>query len=110
MAKFCKIICIKEKRFSPPLAICKKNIVLYIYFLLQELKVISDLLTAKYGKIYADACRNENVNTISEKLKHKMSVQSPPKILVEKYLIEIAKNYNVEYTPDEQVMREEEGM
>ncbi|CAG9560677.1 unnamed protein product [Danaus chrysippus] len=75
----------------------------------QELKIISDLLTAKYGKIYADACRGENVNTISEKLKHKMSVQSPPKILVEKYLIEIAKNYNVEYTPDEQVMREEEG-
>ncbi|CAH0700154.1 unnamed protein product [Spodoptera exigua] len=75
----------------------------------QELKVISDLLTAKYGKIYADACRNENVNTLSDKLKHKMSVQSPPKILVEKYLIEIAKNYNVEYVPDEQVMREEEG-
>ncbi|XP_063821070.1 IST1 homolog [Ostrinia nubilalis] len=77
---------------------------------IQELKVISDLLTAKYGKIYADACRNESVNTISEKLRHKLSVQSPPKILVEKYLIEIAKNYNVEYTPDEQVMRgEEEG-
>ncbi|XP_053603102.1 IST1 homolog isoform X2 [Plodia interpunctella] len=75
----------------------------------QELKVISDLFTAKYGKIYADACRNENVNTVSEKLKHKMSVQSPPKILIEKYLIEIAKNYNVEYVPDEQVMREEEG-
>ncbi|CAH2075513.1 unnamed protein product, partial [Iphiclides podalirius] len=76
---------------------------------IQELKVISDLLTAKYGKIFADACRSENINTVSEKLKHKMSVQSPPKILVEKYLIEIAKNYNVEYTPDEQVMREEEG-
>ncbi|KAL4710445.1 hypothetical protein ACJJTC_008847 [Scirpophaga incertulas] len=75
----------------------------------QELKVISDLFTAKYGKIYADACRNEKVNTISDKLMHKMSVQSPPKILVEKYLIEIAKNYNVEYVPDEQVMREEEG-
>lgn len=75
----------------------------------QELKIISDLLTAKYGKVYADACRGENVNTISDKLKHKMSVHSPPKILVEKYLIEIAKNYNVEYTPDEQVMRAEEG-
>ncbi|XP_030038768.1 IST1 homolog isoform X2 [Manduca sexta] len=76
---------------------------------IQELKVISDLFTAKYGKIYADACRNESVNTISDKLKHKLSVQSPPKILVERYLIEIAKNYNVEYTPDEQVMREEQG-
>ncbi|XP_045764568.1 IST1 homolog isoform X2 [Maniola jurtina] len=76
---------------------------------IQELKIISDLLTVKYGKVYADACRDESVNTISDKLKHKMSVQSPPKILVEKYLIEIAKNYNVEYTPDEQVMREEEA-
>ncbi|XP_041976563.1 IST1 homolog isoform X2 [Aricia agestis] len=75
----------------------------------QELKVVSDLLTAKYGKVYADACRNESVATISEKLRHKLSVQSPPKILVEKYLIEIAKNYNVEYTPDEQVMREDEA-
>lgn len=75
----------------------------------QELKIISDLFTAKYGKIYADACRNESVNTISDKLKHKMSVHSPPKILIERYLIEIAKNYNVEYTPDEQVMREEES-
>lgn len=53
-------------------------------------------------------CRNESVSSLSDKLKHKMSVQSPPKILVEKYLIEIAKNYNVEYEPDEQVMREAE--
>jgi vacuolar protein sorting-associated protein IST1 len=32
-----------------------------------------------------------------------MSVQSPPKLLVEKYLIEIARNYNIEYEPDPQV-------
>lgn len=37
-----------------------------------------------------------------------MSVQSPSKLLVEKYLIEIAKNYNVEYEPDPQVMAEAE--
>jgi hypothetical protein len=36
-------------------------------------------------------------------LKHKISVQAPPKLLVEKYLIEIAKNYNIEYEPDPQV-------
>ncbi|KAJ9584410.1 hypothetical protein L9F63_021248, partial [Diploptera punctata] len=73
-----------------------------------ELKVISDLLTVKYGKQYADACRDENVASISEKLKHKMSVQAPPKLLVEKYLIEIAKNYNIEYEPDPQVMKEDQ--
>ncbi|XP_006608642.1 IST1 homolog isoform X4 [Apis dorsata] len=68
----------------------------------QEIKVIADILTSKYGKQYTEACREEAVQTISEKLKHKMSVQSPSKLLVEKYLIEIAKNYNVEYEPDPQ--------
>ncbi|XP_018330471.1 IST1 homolog [Agrilus planipennis] len=74
-----------------------------------ELKVISDLLAAKYGKPYGDACRAEAVATISEKLKHKLSIQTPPKLLVEKYLIEIAKIYNIEYEPDPQVMQEEKG-
>ncbi|PNF37460.1 IST1-like protein [Cryptotermes secundus] len=72
-----------------------------------ELKVIADLLMAKYGRQYSDACREEAVTSISEKLKHKMSVQSPPKLLVEKYLIEIAKNYNIEYEPDPQVMKDD---
>lgn len=72
----------------------------------QEIKVIADILTSKYGRQYTEACREEAIQTISEKLKHKMSVQSPSKLLVEKYLIEIAKNYNVEYEPDPQVMAE----
>jgi len=73
-----------------------------------ELKLISDQLTVKCGKKYAEACRSGQVETISEKLKHKLSVQAPPKILVEKYLIEIAKIYNISYEPDPQVMREHE--
>lgn len=72
----------------------------------QELKVIADILTTKYGRQYTDACREEAVQSISEKLKHKMSIQIPAKLLVEKYLIEIAKNYNLEYEPDPQVMAE----
>nr|XP_045584975.1 IST1 homolog isoform X3 [Procambarus clarkii] len=73
-----------------------------------ELKLIADQLTLKYGKPYGQACREQQVTTISERLIHKLSVQAPPKVLVEKYLVEIAKNYNVEYNPDPQVMREEE--
>lgn len=34
---------------------------------------------------------------------HKLGVEAPPKILVERYLIEIAKNYNVPYEPDAMV-------
>nr|CAD7574826.1 unnamed protein product [Timema californicum] len=68
-----------------------------------EMKMISDMLTAKYGKPYAEACRKGSVPTIPERIQHKMSIQSPPALLVEKYLIEIAKNYNIEFTPDPQV-------
>lgn len=49
------------------------------------------------------SCHAEAVDTISEKLKHKFGVQPPPKILVEQYLIEISKNYNIPYEPDPQV-------
>ncbi|KAI4464947.1 ist1 family member [Holotrichia oblita] len=73
----------------------------------QELKVISDMLAAKYGIQFAEGCRNESDTRISQKLKHKLSIQAPPKLLIEKYLIEIAKTYDIPYEPDPQVMREE---
>jgi len=74
----------------------------------QELKAVSEQFAAKYGKPYAQACRENAVGTVSAKLMHKLSVQAPPKITVEKYLIEIAKYYNVEYEPDPQVMNQDE--
>jgi len=74
----------------------------------QELKVVADQLSAKYGKPYAQACRENAVGTVSVKLMHKLSVQAPPKITVEKYLIEIARYYNVDYEPDPLVMCQDE--
>jgi vacuolar protein sorting-associated protein IST1 len=71
----------------------------------QELKIVADQFAAKYGKPYALACRENAVGTVSEKLMHKLSVQAPPKITVEKYLVEIAKYYNVDYEPDSQVIQ-----
>ena len=68
-----------------------------------ELKMIADQLGLKYGKPYTSACRDNSIGTVAPKLMHKLSVQAPPKILVEKYLIEIAKNYNVPYEQDPQV-------
>lgn len=73
-----------------------------------ELKVVSDMLTSKYGKPYADACRaSVHPASVSEKLQHKMSIQAPPKLLVEKYLIEIAKIFNIDYEPDQSIMQSE---
>ncbi|KAK9869825.1 hypothetical protein WA026_003554 [Henosepilachna vigintioctopunctata] len=74
-----------------------------------ELKVIADLLTAKYGLNYAEACRVESIESINDRLKHKLGIHSPPKLLVEKYMIEIAKSFNIPYEPDPQVMEMEKG-
>ena len=74
----------------------------------QELKIVADQFAAKYGKPYAQACKENEVGTVSAKLMHKLSVQAPPKITVEKYLIEISKYYNVDYEPDPQVMTQDE--
>lgn len=37
-------------------------------------------------------------------VKKKLGVEPPPKVLVENYLIEIAKNFNIPYNPDRSVM------
>ncbi|KAM4722399.1 IST1 homolog [Rhinophrynus dorsalis] len=71
-----------------------------------ELKIVADQLCAKYSKEYGKLCRNNQIGTVNDRLMHKLSVEAPPKILVERYLIEIAKNYNVPYEPDSVVMAE----
>lgn len=68
-----------------------------------ELKCICEQLTFKYGKEYAESCRDESKSSVSEKLKHRLGVQAPSKLLTEKYLIEISKNFDVEYKPDTRV-------
>ncbi|XP_016955556.1 IST1 homolog isoform X4 [Drosophila biarmipes] len=74
-----------------------------------ELKVISDIFVTKYGPQFAEQSRTATgEHYVSEKLMHKLTLQAPPKLLVEKYLIAIAKNYNIEYEPDPQVMQEEQ--
>eukprot|EP00058_Branchiostoma_floridae_P026894 XP_002612385.1 hypothetical protein BRAFLDRAFT_280125 [Branchiostoma floridae] len=74
----------------------------------QELKVVSDQLCAKYGKEFGKLCRNNEIASVNERLMHKMSEQAPPRILVERYLIEIAKANNVPFEPDPTVMMDAE--
>ncbi|KAH8305196.1 hypothetical protein KR018_000545 [Drosophila ironensis] len=76
---------------------------------ISELKIISDVFVSKYGPQFGEDNRNATGNhQVSEKLMHKLTLQAPPKLLVENYLIAIAKNYNIEYEPDPQVMQEEQ--
>ncbi|XP_063699540.1 IST1 homolog isoform X2 [Culicoides brevitarsis] len=77
----------------------------------QELKVVSDVFAIKYGKPLVQAVIDGQGDLKpSDKLVHKLAIQAPPKLLVEKYLIEIAKVYNIEYEPDPQVMSQRDGV
>lgn len=73
-----------------------------------ELKVIADEFSRKYGKEFGQACRTNALNNVSEKVMHKLGVQAPPKILIERYMIEIARSYNVPFEPDPSVMAQDE--
>lgn len=70
--------------------------------------MIADQLTLKYGKEFGQACRTNALNNVSEKVMHKLGVQAPPKILIERYMIEIARSYNVPFEPDPSVMAQDE--
>jgi len=72
-----------------------------------ELNGVSEQLIYKYGKEFGQQARSNTNNTVNEKLIHKLSPDPPPKLLVERYLIEIARNYNVDFTPDPEVMMSE---
>merc|ERR1712127_597478 len=65
-----------------------------------ELKIVANELQYKYGKEFAQMCRENKSSKVNEKLMQKMSEQAPGDLLVEKYLVEIAKSHNIEYKPN----------
>ncbi len=65
-----------------------------------ELRIVCEELAHKYGKEFAQMCRTNTCDKVNERLMMKMSEQAPGELLVEKYLVEIAKSHNVTYSPD----------
>ncbi|KAF3817679.1 hypothetical protein GH733_012966, partial [Mirounga leonina] len=58
---------------------------------------VSNQLYAKYSQVYGQLCRTNETGTVSSQLMYRLNVSTLPQVLVEQYLIEIAKNYNVPY-------------
>ncbi|XP_067940851.1 IST1 homolog [Watersipora subatra] len=75
-----------------------------------EISVVSQELSAKYGKEFTQACLQNALEEVkvNEKLVHTMSIAVPPASLVEKYLVVIAATYNVSYTPDSTLLSAED--
>ncbi|CAG9822125.1 unnamed protein product [Phaedon cochleariae] len=69
-----------------------------------ELSIVSDLLGLKYGKSFVEDCRSGIAKGISEKLRSKLSIQSQPETLLEKYMSDIGKIYNIQCEPDSQAI------
>lgn len=45
-------------------------------------------------------CHRNGFENVNEQVMHKMSIAAPPKILIENYMVEIAKTYKVPFEPD----------
>ncbi|XP_048648438.1 IST1 homolog isoform X2 [Marmota marmota marmota] len=71
-----------------------------------ELKTVSNQLCAKYSQKYGQLCQTNEIGTVNSQLMCKLNVNTLPQVLVEQYLVEIAKNYNVPYTSKTSVMAE----
>ncbi|XP_036131171.1 IST1 homolog [Molossus molossus] len=71
-----------------------------------ELKIVSNQLCAKYSQEYGQLCQTNEIGTVSSRLMCKLNVNTLPQILVEQYLIEITKNYNVPYKSKATIMVE----
>ncbi|CAD5122154.1 DgyrCDS10602 [Dimorphilus gyrociliatus] len=78
-----------------------------------ELKMVVNQFSKKYGKEWVMASRANEFQKTNPKVEHKLSVKAPDPNLVDRYLIEIAKTYNIHYEPspglpDIEVMKAED--
>ncbi|XP_062966181.1 IST1 homolog [Cynocephalus volans] len=71
-----------------------------------ELKIVSNQLCAKYSQEYGQLCRTNEIGTVSSRLMCKLNVKTLHQVLVEQYLTEIAKNYDVPYKSKATIMAE----
>uniref|UniRef100_A0A5K3EUP8 IST1 homolog n=1 Tax=Mesocestoides corti TaxID=53468 RepID=A0A5K3EUP8_MESCO len=69
-----------------------------------ELEVLKNQFSLKYGKEFALACATNSNHDVNAKVMHKLNVKAPPANLCEAYLVEIARSYDVEFTPDENLL------
>jgi len=66
-----------------------------------ELVEVRKQLVAKYGKQFAEDASNNTNSCVNERLFEKLSVKPPSSFLVARYLVEIAKEYKVDWNPPE---------
>ncbi|KAG5341695.1 IST1 like protein [Termitomyces sp. T112] len=66
---------------------------------LKELHVLRDILMHKYGRDFSITVMDNRDGCVSERVMRKLDVATPSSELVDAYLHEIAKGYNVNWSP-----------
>ncbi|KAF8899164.1 DUF292-domain-containing protein [Infundibulicybe gibba] len=66
---------------------------------LKELHVLRDILMHKFGREFSISVMENQNGCVSERIVRKLSVATPPRELVDAYLVEIAKAYRVDWSP-----------
>uniref|UniRef100_A0A2I2YNM6 IST1 homolog n=1 Tax=Gorilla gorilla gorilla TaxID=9595 RepID=A0A2I2YNM6_GORGO len=72
------------------------DLLLAQFGLIQSMKELDSGLAESVSTLIWALCRTNQIGTVNDRLMHNLSVEAPSKILVERYLIEIAKNYNTD--------------
>ncbi|CAG8446817.1 5263_t:CDS:2 [Ambispora gerdemannii] len=67
---------------------------------IKELSSVRDQLISKYGKEFAMNAIDNKDNCVNDRVVQNLKVLTPDRFLVNRYLEEIAKSYNVDWTPD----------
>ncbi|EWM29316.1 protein of unknown function DUF292, eukaryotic, partial [Nannochloropsis gaditana] len=67
-----------------------------------ELQEVKKQFTKKFGREFIERAEKDEDRLVNERVAHKLSIRPPSAAIVEKYLREIARSNNVEWTPLEQ--------
>ncbi|KAK9766496.1 Vacuolar protein sorting-associated protein ist1 [Basidiobolus ranarum] len=68
----------------------------------KEFLAIRDQFAAKYGREFVVSALDNRDNTVNPRIIHKLQVHTPEPFLVNQYLSDIAKAYNVNWKPDDE--------
>ena len=65
-------------------------------------------MVKKYGAEWVQRAERDEDHAVNERVVHKLGIRPPSAALVQKYLLEIAKMHNLQWTPTEKPLTEEQ--
>jgi len=74
---------------------------------IKELKQINQNWVLKYGNSFVSDAMSNRRNVVNEQVLEKLSFYKPPKYIIYKILVAVAKQYNVKWSPPEDYIEEE---